>query len=169
MNAYGFAGGDRINFSDPMGLCPEGKVCTRYTYAHLSSVNVSEGQSVGAGDQIGATGNSGRSTGPHLHYEIGTVDGKGNYTADRSASVASAGCPLASCANISSEPAGTRCLMGVCRPHDGTDIAAKVGTPVFAPKGGEVVRAGWQDPKDPGKGFGQRVTIDVIKPPEPRD
>jgi RHS repeat-associated protein len=30
MNAYGFAGGDRVNFSDPMGLCPEwvdGKPC----------------------------------------------------------------------------------------------------------------------------------------------
>ena len=25
MNLYGFAGGDRINFSDPMGLCPEGQ------------------------------------------------------------------------------------------------------------------------------------------------
>lgn len=39
-------------------------------YAHLSRVDVAVGQSVRAGDVVGQTGSSGRSTGPHLHYEV---------------------------------------------------------------------------------------------------
>ncbi len=39
-------------------------------YAHLSTVAVTVGQKVGAGVVIGQVGTSGRSTGPHLHYEV---------------------------------------------------------------------------------------------------
>ena len=39
-------------------------------YAHLSKINVHSGQSVKAGDCIGECGNTGRSYGSHLHYEI---------------------------------------------------------------------------------------------------
>jgi murein DD-endopeptidase MepM/ murein hydrolase activator NlpD len=39
-------------------------------YAHLNKTRVRRGQTVGFQDQIGDSGNTGRSTGPHLHYEI---------------------------------------------------------------------------------------------------
>lgn len=39
-------------------------------YAHMSAFRAQLGQRVAAGDVIGAIGNSGRSTGPHLHFEV---------------------------------------------------------------------------------------------------
>ncbi|MDR1241442.1 MAG: M23 family metallopeptidase [Deltaproteobacteria bacterium] len=39
-------------------------------YAHLSASTVTLGQTLMRGDKIGLVGNSGRSTGPHLHYEV---------------------------------------------------------------------------------------------------
>lgn len=39
-------------------------------YAHLSKIRVKVGQKLSTGDTVGDVGSSGRSTGPHLHYEI---------------------------------------------------------------------------------------------------
>lgn len=39
-------------------------------YAHLSRIDARRGQQVQLGQRIGASGNTGRSTGPHLHYQV---------------------------------------------------------------------------------------------------
>ncbi len=44
-------------------------------YGHLSKVAVRNGDSVVRGQELGLLGNTGRSTGPHLHYEV-VLNGK---------------------------------------------------------------------------------------------
>lgn len=43
---------------------------TQTLYAHLSTVTISQGDSITQGTVIGAVGSTGKSTGPHLHFEI---------------------------------------------------------------------------------------------------
>lgn len=64
VNAAGWAGGYGLLIQIDHG----GAVETRY--GHLSQLAVASGQSVKRGQIIGFVGSTGRSTGPHLHYEV---------------------------------------------------------------------------------------------------
>jgi murein DD-endopeptidase MepM/ murein hydrolase activator NlpD len=84
IEAYGAeircAGAGRVVHAGPMGgygdmveIDHGNGLTTRY--AHMSEILVEEGQEVAQGALIGRIGSSGRSTGPHLHYEV-RVDGE---------------------------------------------------------------------------------------------
>ena len=49
-------------------------------YMHLNQFNVREGDVVMAGQQVGVSGNTGNSTGPHLHFSVKKTEGNGNST-----------------------------------------------------------------------------------------
>ncbi len=62
-----FAGWSTIGYGN-LVILQNGAFSTYY--AHLSAFNVLEGQRVGAGSVIAWSGNTGNSTGPHIHYEV---------------------------------------------------------------------------------------------------
>ncbi len=64
--------GSENGFGKLLVLEHENGIRTRY--AHLSAIHVDSGQKVLQGEKLGAVGSTGRSTGPHLHYEV-LVDG----------------------------------------------------------------------------------------------
>ena len=59
---------------------PSGGVIASTFYGHLASIYVAVGQQVPAGTKIGHEGNSGHSTGPHLHFELRLQGRKGQET-----------------------------------------------------------------------------------------
>ena len=62
MGGYNGGYGNMIIISHDKGI--------QTVYAHLRDVNIAQGQSVTQGQMIGGVGNSGHSTGPHLHFEV---------------------------------------------------------------------------------------------------
>jgi len=65
--------GIRSGYGNTIEIDHGGGFKTRY--AHLAGIAVEIGQRVAVGQRIGAMGSTGRSTGPHLHYEV-WVDGR---------------------------------------------------------------------------------------------
>lgn len=71
----GAARGGRVTWAGPRGTFGNAVVVAhgsgvRTLYAHMSQVDVAVGDRVGAGERLGLVGSTGRSTGPHLHFEV---------------------------------------------------------------------------------------------------
>lgn len=63
-----FAGNSSVGFGKMITVAHANGFKTRY--GHLSKINVAVGEYVSKGQKIGEVGNTGRSTAPHLHYEV---------------------------------------------------------------------------------------------------
>lgn len=85
---YGYYRGSSNILNDPYGKVVAIKHSFGYqaqplftVYAHLEDITVRNGQYVQAGDQVGIMGETGHTTGPHLHFEVRI--GEDNYFATR--------------------------------------------------------------------------------------
>ncbi|WP_370375528.1 peptidoglycan DD-metalloendopeptidase family protein [Micromonospora sp. HM5-17] len=73
--AYAVRSGTVVRINDSscgQGINLTGTDGAIYTYCHFSAWSVANGATVTAGQRIGSTGNTGNSTGPHLHFGIRT-------------------------------------------------------------------------------------------------
>ena len=120
-------------------------------YANLSSVDVSYGQPVSAGDEIGHIGSSGFATGLHLHFEIrenGEISSMMNSYPQKQRFTWIVG------GEDGGEISELMDGQGGYYGHKGIDIAAVQGAPVYAADDGTVILAEWY------YGYGNCVMID---------
>jgi len=64
--------GTKQGYGNCVEISHGNRLLTRY--AHMSRIDASVGETVGPGKVIGAIGSTGRSTGPHLHFEVRIAD-----------------------------------------------------------------------------------------------
>lgn len=57
--------------------CVRGGKSYQLFYGHLSEISVEEGQEITAGTRVGLSGNTGKTSGPHLHFEVRPEGEKG--------------------------------------------------------------------------------------------
>ncbi len=132
-------------------------------YAHLSSLSVKPGQTILQGDVIGYSGNTGITTGPHLHYEIrvkgqpvdplifinqdntqakpGTEKNSSQSEENPTVSYPNFMKPVPFTKVSSPFGLGIDPITEISRVHSGIDIPLPIGTPVKASADGQVVKA----------------------------
>lgn len=154
-------------------IAHKGEIST--VYAHLSSISVKPAQIIQQGDILGYSGNTGRTTGPHLHYEIllksQPVDplifiNQDNTQAKPKTEKAPSQPEETSTITYSkfikpvplnkvSSSFGTRIdpITKTSRFHSGIDIPLPIGTPVKASADGQVIKA------DRSGGYGILIII----------
>ncbi|MFD4986695.1 M23 family metallopeptidase [Streptomyces sp. NPDC058374] len=76
VKAGGNGAGDGPAYGNAVVIKHADKTYTQY--AHLSQINVSPGQTVKTGEKIALSGNTGNSSGPHLHFETRTSSAYGS-------------------------------------------------------------------------------------------
>ncbi|MGE5041339.1 MAG: M23 family metallopeptidase [Candidatus Levyibacteriota bacterium] len=63
-----YAGWDTTGYGNTVLIAHGDGLTSRY--AHLSEIDVTNGQGIHKGDKVGLSGSTGHSTGPHLHFEV---------------------------------------------------------------------------------------------------
>ena len=165
VNLYGYVGNNPIAFADPWGLCATDGDTTRVQtrYAHLDEVCVESGQKVTKGELIGYSGNSGRSTGPHLHFETRLIASDTGNAVRNALSTpinplyffagTNAQSPVSDVTITFSFGLRTDPITGQTAGHGGMDLGVVMRTPVYAADDGTVVFAG------NARGYGNVVYI----------
>lgn len=76
VKAGGYGAGDGPAYGNAVVIKHSNGTYTQY--AHLSKVKVSVGQQVKTGERVALSGNTGNSSGPHLHFEVRTTPDYGS-------------------------------------------------------------------------------------------
>jgi murein DD-endopeptidase MepM/ murein hydrolase activator NlpD len=101
-----------------------------YSYSHLNSSKVIKGAKVKRGDVIGLSGSTGRSTGPHLHFDV--KDKQGNYRSPTLEELQNAISPSEKISALSIENMDQRRSLMAPDAGGGTTVVAPQNTTVVA-------------------------------------
>lgn len=135
-------------------------------YAHLSAISTAPGSKVEAGQEIGKVGSTGRSTGPHLHFEIK----KSGQAADPASLITSLGSPLPANSKVAQTQTDaprpvtdTKPAASAITPSASSPVASSVtpsATPMAKdPTTGQLINTASQDIKNGGTKKGGSTNV----------
>jgi murein DD-endopeptidase MepM/ murein hydrolase activator NlpD len=138
-------------------------------YAHLSAISTAPGSKVEAGQEIGKVGSTGRSTGPHLHFEIK----KSGQPADPASLITSLGSPLPANSKVAQTNTDaprpvtdTKPAASAITPSASNPVASSVtpsATPMAKdPTTGQLINSASQDIKNGGTKTGGSTNVSNV-------